>query len=105
MRLVCAVGVFAAIVLPQVAVASNPAQCQRLDRQIMHFQGMVLRADELGNQDWADKTQVHVDLLMNTREDAGCPVPVNDSGMSKAFMQLLRLGAKAALMYFTFGAF
>ena len=104
MRLACAAATIAAMLLPQVA-AAGPAQCQRYDRQILHFQGMVERATELERGDWADKTQEHVDLLMAKREAAGCPVPVEDSGMSEAFLQLLRLAGSAALTYFTFGAF
>jgi hypothetical protein len=95
----------AAILLPQSASATNPAQCQRLDRQIMHHQTMAERADELGKDDWAEKTQRHVNLLMTTRRDAGCPEPVKDSGMAKAFTQILRLAGSAAITYFTFGAF
>lgn len=101
-RVIAAAGA-AAVLLPGVA-AAGPAQCQRLDRQILHYQGMVERAQELGSEMWEERTAQHVALLMQKREAAGCPVPVGDSGMGKAFLQLLRIAGKAALAYFTFGA-
>jgi hypothetical protein len=104
MRLACAAAIGVVLLLSQGA-AANPAQCQRYDRQILHFQGMVERAQEYGKEDWAEKTQQHVALLMAKRVDAGCPVPVEDSRWAEAFMQLLRLAGSAALTYFTFGAF
>lgn len=105
MRFVVAAVALAAVLLPQSALATNPAQCQRLNRQIAHYQGMAARADDLGRDDWADKTQYHVNLLMATRREAGCAVPVQDSAMSKAFVQILKLAGSAAVSYFTFGAF
>ena len=71
MRLALAVAVTAALLLPCIAVA-GPAECQRFNRQISHYQAMVERARELDNPMWE---------------------------------QVMRLASRAALAYFTFGAF
>jgi hypothetical protein len=103
MRTAFAVAALAALALARSA-AAGPAQCQQLDRQILHYQGMAERADRLGSEMWEDRTQDQVDRLMERRVAAGCPVPVKDSKMGEAFMQILKLAGKAALAYFTFGA-
>ena len=51
-----------ALLVPGIA-ASDPSDCGRLMHRINHFEGMVDRAEELGKDDWADKTQSHVDIL------------------------------------------
>ena len=50
------------LMLPGVA-AADPSDCGRLMHRINHFEGMIDRAEALDRDDWADKTQRHVDLL------------------------------------------
>jgi hypothetical protein len=84
-------------------IDAHPAECARLARQIDHFETMAARARQLGNALWFERTQNHVDLLKGMQA-ARCPgdLPVDTTG--RAFKQLLRLAAKAAITYFTFGA-
>lgn len=86
---------------------AHPAECARLHRQIAHFEGMAARADALGNELWTERTEKHVELLRE-RQKQRCPGDVPDDSAKEAFlafMGLLKVAGKAALSYFTFGAF
>ena len=85
------------------SVNAHPAECARLARQIDHFAMMMARAEALENELWSERMQDHLGLLQGMQA-ARCPddVPV-DSG-AEAFKFLVKLAAKAALTYFTFGA-
>ncbi len=85
------------------SVNAHPAECARLARQIDHFAMMAARAEALENELWSERMQDHLELLQGMQA-ARCPddVPV-DSG-AEAFKFLVKLAAKAALTYFTFGA-
>jgi hypothetical protein len=84
-------------------VNAHPAECARLARQIDHFTTMAERAEALGNEMWTERLANHLELLKGMQA-ARCPddVPI-DSG-AEAFKYLVKLAAKAALTYFTFGA-
>jgi hypothetical protein len=81
----------------------HPAECSRLRRQIDQYALMQKRAKALENELWQARLQNHLDLLHGVQA-ARCPadVPVDSTG--EAFKQLLKLAAKAAVTYFTFGA-
>jgi hypothetical protein len=81
----------------------HPAECSRLRRQIDQFALMQKRAKALENELWQARLKDHLDLLHGVQA-ARCPsdVPVDTTG--EAFKQLLKLAAKAAITYFTFGA-
>ena len=85
------------------SVNAHPAECARLARQINHFAMMTARAEALENELWSSRMQDQLELLQGMQA-ARCPddVPV-DSG-AEAFKFLVKLAAKAALTYFTFGA-
>ncbi len=105
MKLLLAVAMGAALLLPAgAAVAGSPAECARYRRQIDHYQGMVQRAEDLENELWTARTQEHVGKLLAMQKER-CPedVPVNTTLL--AFERMLKLAAKAAVTYFTFGAF
>ncbi len=92
-----------ALMSPGVAGATE-IECRRLTSQIEHFSNMVERAHQLDNAVWAARTQDHLDQLVATRA-AECPgYSASDQAM-QAFGQLLRVAGRAALTYFTFGAF
>ncbi len=95
-----AAGLFA----PLGAQAAGPAECNRLRRQIAHFQGMTDRAEQLGDPMWSERMGEHLARLKGRQVDR-CPhdVPTDDS-TARAFMQLLRVAGSVALTYFTFGA-
>ena len=64
---------------------------------------MQKRAIALRNEMWAQRTGDHADLLRGLQA-MRCPsdIPVDTTG--EAFKQLVKLAAKAAVTYFTFGA-
>ena len=91
---------------PTVAIA-DPADCSRLMRQINHFEGMIERAEDQGNEMWAEKTQRHVDLL-DDRLASRCPSYSARDEQQEAARQLavlLKVAASAAVKFFTLGAF
>ena len=68
---------------------------------------MAARAEALDNELWQERTERQVSLLRE-RQKQRCPGDVPDNGAKEAmlaFMNLLKLAGKAALTYFTFGAF
>ncbi len=92
--------------LPGVA-AADPSDCGRLMHRIDHFEGMVDRAQVLGKDDWAEKTQRHVDLL-ETRLADRCPSYSARDEQQEAARQkalLLKVAASAAVKFFTLGAY
>ena len=85
----------------------SPAECARLDKQIHHFEDMVDRAETLDNAMWAERMQQHVDFLKEHQKER-CPRDAEDASAKAAmlaFLNMLKLAGKAALSYFTFGAF
>ncbi len=93
------------LLLPGVA-AADPSDCGRLMYRIDHFEGMVDRAEALGKDDWAEKTQRHVELL-ETRLAERCPsFSARDEQQEAAaqLAKLLRVAASAAAKFFTLGA-
>ncbi len=93
------------LLLPGV-VSADPPDCARLLRQINHYEGMVDRAEDLGNNYWASQTQNHVDLLED-RLAARCPNYTDRDERQEAAKQmarLLKVAADAAVTFFTMGA-
>jgi hypothetical protein len=90
---------------PTVAIA-DPADCGRLMRQINHYEGMIERAENRGNEMWAENTQRHVDLLED-RLASRCPSYSARDEQQEAARQLallLKVAAAAAVKFFTLGA-
>ena len=84
-------------------VNAHPAECARLARQIDHFAMMTTRAEVLENEMWRERMQAHLQLLQGMQA-ARCPDDVPIDQAAEAFKFLVKLAAKAALTYFTFGA-
>jgi hypothetical protein len=94
------------LLLPGVA-AADPSDCGRLMHRINHFEGMVGRAEAVGRNDWADKTQRHVDLL-ETQLAERCPAYSARDEQQEAARQmalLLKMAATAAAKFFTMGMY
>ena len=104
MRIALAVAV--GVILLPMASAANPHrnQCYSLTRQIDRYTDMLERAQRLDNEMWVERTGDHVGRLVQKRA-ALCPEYAKDDSTMRAFAALMRLGARAALAYFTFGAF
>ena len=103
-----ALALFAAIglLLPGVA-AADPSDCGRLMHRIDHFEGMVDRAEAFGKDDWAEKTQRHVDLLETQLADR-CPAYSARDEQQEAARQmalLLKMAATVAAKFFTMGMY
>jgi hypothetical protein len=84
-------------------VDAHPAECARLARQIAHFAQMQKRAHDLGNDMWEQRMGNQVDLLRGMQAGR-CPDDVPVDQTAEALKLLLKLAAKAAITYFTFGA-
>ena len=84
-------------------ISAHPAECSRLRRQIGQFTIMRDRAQRLGNELWTERMNAQVDTLRGIQA-ARCPrdVPVDTAAV--AFAELLKLAARGAVAYFTFGA-
>ena len=94
------------LLLPGVA-AADPSDCGRLMHRINHFEGMIDRAEALDRDDWAEKTQRHVDLL-ETQLANRCPAYSARDEQQEAARQmalLLKMAAKAAAKFFTMGMY
>ena len=94
------------LLLPGVA-AADPSDCGRLMHRINHFEGMIDRAEALDRDDWAEKTQRHVDLLETQLADR-CPAYSARDEQQEAARQmalLLKMAATAAAKFFTMGMY
>ena len=94
------------LLLPGVA-AADPSDCGRLMHRINHFEGMIGRAEARDRDDWADKTQRHVDLLETQLADR-CPAYSARDEQQEAARQralLLKMAATAAAKFFTMGMY
>lgn len=98
------IGLCAATLAPGLAVAS-PQECGRITRQIEHYQDMVDRAEALDNEMWEEGMQAHVERLKVRRAAVCHDYDDSDEKAMEAFAQFVKLAAKAAVTYFTFGAF
>ncbi len=104
MRIALAVAV-GVLLLPMASAASpDRNQCYSLTRQIDRYTDMLERAQRLDNEMWVERTGDHVGRLVQKRA-ALCPEYAKDDSTMRAFRALVKLGARAALAYFTFGAF
>ena len=94
------------LLLPGVA-AADPSDCGRLMHRIIHFEGMIDRAEAANRDDWAGKTQRHVDLLETQLADR-CPSYSARDEQQEAARQmaiLLKMAATAAAKFFTMGMY
>jgi hypothetical protein len=99
--------VFAIALLAPGIAASDPSDCGRLMHRINHFEGMIARAETLDRDDWADKTQRHVDLL-ETQLAERCPAYSARDEQQEAARQmalLLKMAATVAAKFFTMGMY
>jgi hypothetical protein len=85
------------------SVNAHPAECARLSRQIDHYVMMAERAAKLENELWFERLEDHLQLLQGMQA-ARCPDDVPIDQAAEAFKLLVKLAAKAAITYFTFGA-
>jgi hypothetical protein len=88
--------------LAQRQVSAHPAECARLKRQIDQITLMANRAHALDNEMWRDRMLGQLSTLRGMQA-ARCPNDVPVDHVAKAMVELLKLAAKGAAAYFTFG--
>ena len=93
-----------ALVLPAPALANVNNQCNYLTTRVEHYGGMYKRAKAMGNEVWEERIGAHLQNLTAERA-AMCPEYAKDDRLQRMMLGLLKLGAQAALTYFTMGAF
>jgi len=84
--------------------------CNRITRQIDHFEGNVLKmAEERGDETWQASTQQHVDLLKARRANR-CPKYAEEEALlarakaqAERVQKLMVSAAKGAAKYFSGG--
>ena len=86
------------------SAAAHPAECARLRRQVDHYLGMQQRAVTLNDEMWQGRLGHHVTNL-RAMQAVRCPNGLPVDTTAEAFKALIQIAAKAALTYFTFGAF
>ena len=108
MKILLAIAVGCALLVPVSAAALNPGECARLMKQIHHYKSMHERAAELGNEMWAGRMLFQTDLLRERFDDRCEGFAEDDRVMRQAvadFAKVLKIAAKAAAKFFTMGAF
>ena len=107
MRILLAISIGWVLLMPAAATAINPGECARLMRQIYHFRSLEQRADDLGNQLYADRMLFQTDRLRE-RFDVRCDGFSEDDRLVRQamadFARIMRIGASAAARYFSMGA-
>jgi hypothetical protein len=93
--------------VPAVALARSPVggiqECRRLAHELAHYRSMTSRASQMGNPVWEKRFKDHVETLRDRQTEA-CP-DVEAREQQQAMTDLLKLAAKAAAKYFTFGLY
>lgn len=106
--LVSAIGV--GLALPAEA-ARGTKDCRRMTRQIAHYEGVAEEAERRDNDLWRNATIEHIERL-EIRRARICPqyaaqLQKRNAAIraAKATQELMKKAGKAALRYFTFGAY
>jgi hypothetical protein len=104
MKNVLAVSIAVALLLLPGLASADANGCNGLNNQIDHYSKLYARADQLGNSMWEKRLGSHLEGLLAQRA-AICPQYEQSDGTMEAFKVLIKLAAKAAVTYFTMGAF
>ncbi len=91
---------------PQVAAVRNerkPRSCKVIAKQIARYEGVVVMAQERGDERWEEGTRAHIARL-TAQQQRRCPQDPGPSNAEQA-ARLLRLAAVGFMKAMTFGAF
>ena len=91
------------LLTPLAASAGSESECRYLSQQIAFFEARSARAAELDHDVWEGRFESHLGELQD-RRSRSCPGFGADEQAQRAFMELVKIGARAALSYFTMGA-
>ncbi len=86
---------------------ATPVQCRLIERQIAHYTGMAERANELDNPMWEQGMKQHLKLLKGRHNALLCPQSdaVGNRQRAAQAAEVLKMAGRAALSFFTMGAF
>jgi hypothetical protein len=107
MRSWIALSVALAVLAPGLAFARNPNtnQCNRMNRQIAHYDDVLALARGRQNELWENATKAQINRLTGQR-DRLCPEMVREAVAKKEmreFLALMKQAAQGARRYFTGG--
>jgi hypothetical protein len=96
-----------AVLVPGLALATNPNthKCNRMTRQIAHYDDVLELARGRQNELWENATKAQIDRLAEQRLRL-CPEMIQEARAKKEmreFLGLMKMAAKAARSYFTGG--
>lgn len=84
--------------------ARDPGTCTRIAHQLVHYDSMKQRAAELDNELWVDRFDAHItDLEAHFAEK--CPEQAAEQRSIQQLADLLKTAGRAALTFFTLGAY
>jgi hypothetical protein len=86
------------------AQARNPAVCQRIAQQLVHYDAMKVRANDAGQTMWVDRFEDHIEMLEGHFADK-CPEQAAQQQAIQQMAALLKSAGNAALSFFTMGAY
>ena len=107
MRLALATVLSLALLAPAVAsarAARNPAVCMNLAKQLVHYDAMRARADAEGQDLWALRFEDHIEMLEGHFADK-CPAMAAEQRAIQQWAALMKDAGRAALTFFTLGAY
>ncbi|MEM7410758.1 MAG: hypothetical protein AAF430_11030 [Myxococcota bacterium] len=88
----------------QQARQRNPAVCISIAQQLVHYDSMMHRAAELGNEMWVERFEAQIDAVED-RHARLCPDQAAAQKSAQEMAELLRLAMQGALTFFTMGAY
>ena len=105
----CALVALVLLVPLAASAGRNTGECRRMTKQIAHFEDVADLADARNDDLWENSTRSHIARLAERRERL-CPDQYgpdrNFAAKSAAVtMAFLKAAGKAALKFFTFGAY
>jgi hypothetical protein len=107
MRLALVVALCLALLVPAAASAAKqhaPGTCMRIANQLVHFDAMKQRAAELENEMWVQRFEAHLTRLEGDFAEK-CPAQAAEQQSLQQLAALLKTAGRAALTFFTLGAY
>jgi len=107
MRSLIALSLVLVVVVPGLAFARNPNtnECNRMNRQIAHYDDVLALARGRQTELWENATKAQINRLAGQR-DRLCPEMVREAIAKKEmreFLSLMKQAAQGARRYFTGG--
>jgi hypothetical protein len=92
------------LLAPAVASARNPARCQNLAKQLVHYDAMKVRAHEKGQHLWVDRYEAQIQRVEGHFAE-NCPELYAEQQATQQFAKMMKAAASAAFSYLTLGAY